>query len=254
MIHPGLVSITFRKLTSEQIVALVRQAGLCGIEWGGDIHVPHGDLTRAREVREMTHEAGLTVAAYGSYYRLAKSEDDGLPFERVLASAVELGAPTLRVWAGTAGSAATDPATRQRVVQDLRRVADLAAASRVTVSLEFHGGTLTDTNDSALQLLREADHANVFTYWQPLLEMTDAQCVQGLETLKSKLTHLHVYQWGGSFTNRQPLEEGRARWKAFLDVARSLPGERYAMLEYVPDDLPENCVRDGATLRNWLKA
>ncbi|HNC24059.1 MAG TPA: sugar phosphate isomerase/epimerase, partial [Opitutaceae bacterium] len=100
MIHPGLVSVTFRALTPTQIVALVRQAGLRGIEWGGDIHVPHGNLARAREVREMTQEAGLSVAAYGSYYRAAQSEADGLAFEHVRATAVELGAPTIRVWAG----------------------------------------------------------------------------------------------------------------------------------------------------------
>jgi sugar phosphate isomerase/epimerase len=253
VIHPGLVSITFRKLTAEQIVGLVRQAGLRGIEWGGDIHVPHGDLNRAREVREMTQQAGLSVAAYGSYYRVGRSEDEGLPFERVLASAVELGAPTLRVWAGTSGSAATDEAARQKIVQDLRRIASLAAATRITISLEFHGGTLTDTTESALHLLNEVGHDNLFTYWQPLLELTDAESVAGLEKLKTYLTHLHVYQWGGSFTNRQPLAEGQARWKSFLDVARSLPGEHYAMLEYVPDDSPENFLRDGATLRDWLK-
>ena len=68
MIQPGLVSVTFRKLTPAEIVALVKQAGLKGIEWGGDLHVPHGDLVRAREVRELTHEGGLGVAACGSGY------------------------------------------------------------------------------------------------------------------------------------------------------------------------------------------
>jgi len=54
MIVPGWVSITFRSLTAERIIALVRQAGLSAIEWGGDIHVRHGDTGRAREVRRLT--------------------------------------------------------------------------------------------------------------------------------------------------------------------------------------------------------
>ena len=41
MIESGLVSITFRKLTVEKIIELVKEAGLQGIEWGGDVHVPH---------------------------------------------------------------------------------------------------------------------------------------------------------------------------------------------------------------------
>jgi hypothetical protein len=46
MIQTGLVSITFRQLSPPAIIDLVRQAGLEGIEWGGDVHVPHGDLGR----------------------------------------------------------------------------------------------------------------------------------------------------------------------------------------------------------------
>ena len=50
----GLVSITFREKSPEEIVGLVVEAGLDGIEWGGDVHVPHGDLAKAREVRANT--------------------------------------------------------------------------------------------------------------------------------------------------------------------------------------------------------
>jgi sugar phosphate isomerase/epimerase len=41
MIHTALASVTFRHLTFEEIIELVRKAGLDGIEWGGDIHVPY---------------------------------------------------------------------------------------------------------------------------------------------------------------------------------------------------------------------
>ena len=36
MIHPGLVSITFRELSPREIVKLVADGGLVGIEWGGE--------------------------------------------------------------------------------------------------------------------------------------------------------------------------------------------------------------------------
>jgi len=82
MIFPGLVSITFRKLSPEQIIELVRKAGLSGIEWGGDIHVPHGDIARAKEVKSMTKEAGLRVAVYGSYYHLCKAKKKNCPSKK----------------------------------------------------------------------------------------------------------------------------------------------------------------------------
>ena len=40
----GLCSVSFRKLTVEEIIAAVKDAGLDGIECGGDVHVPHGDV------------------------------------------------------------------------------------------------------------------------------------------------------------------------------------------------------------------
>ncbi len=257
MLQSGLVSVTFRKLSPAEIVALVRKAGLRGIEWGGDIHVPHGDLARAREVGELTAEAALAVAAYGSYYKAGHSESAGLRFEPVLETALELRAPVIRVWAGAAGSATTEEEARWRVVADLRRIAETAAKAGVRIAAEFHGGTLNDTNASSNQLLLEVDHPNFYSYWQPLVEMTDAECAEGLTAILPRLAHLHVYQWKlvEQKLQRLALVEGTARWAEFLrlpSAAPSFAGERYAMLEFVEGDAPESFLRDAATLKTWL--
>lgn len=252
MIYPGLVSITFRKFSPAEVVAMVRQAGLKGIEWGGDVHVPHGDIERAREVRALTQENGLTVAAYGSYYRAGQSESAGLPFERVLESAVELGAPTIRVWPGTAGSDATDEDGRWRIIQDLRRISDLAAKVGITISTEFHGGTLTDTNESANKLLVEVDNTNLFTLWQPHVGQETDECIAGLETVLPRVSNIHVFHWWPTAADKHPLADGAARWAQFLDVVKQKPGDRYALLEFVQGDSPEAFQRDAATLKTWL--
>jgi len=254
MITTGLVSVTFRKLSPAEIVALVSQAGLTGIEWGGDIHVPHGDLARARETRALTLGAGLAVAAYGSYYRAGHSEAAGLPFASVLDSAVELGAPIVRVWAGGAGSDAASPAQRAPVVDDLRRIAALAAGARVAVALEFHAGTLADTAAATRRLLDEVAHPNLCTYWQPPLVRATADCLADLRQLQSRLAHVHVFHWLPATTDRLPLADGADRWREFLALAAATPGDRYAMLEYVPQDSPAHFLRDAATLRSWLAA
>src|ERR1700761_6585245 len=106
MLTPGLVSITFRKLSPEEVIALCVEAEVRCIEWGGDVHVPPGDVARAREVGHLTREAGLEVAAYGSYYRLGPNEPGS--FEAVMASAAALGAPTIRGWAGRKGARETE--------------------------------------------------------------------------------------------------------------------------------------------------
>ena len=167
--------------------------------------------------------------------------------------ALELGAPIIRVWAGTTGSAVADDDARWRVVADLRRVAEQAAKVGVRVATEFHGGTLTDTNASTNRLLVEVDQPNLFTYWQPLLDQSDDEGVAGLRLLAPRLTHLHVYQWR-TVKERRPLAEGAERWRKFLAAAAAIPGDRYAMLEFVAGDAPENFLRDAATLRAWLTA
>ncbi|HEY0946380.1 MAG TPA: TIM barrel protein [Opitutaceae bacterium] len=252
MIWPGLVSVTFRPHAPAEIVALVKKAGLVGIEWGGDVHVPAGDVARAREVRELTEQAGLRVAAYGSYYRVGASEGAGLPFERVLETAVELGAPTIRVWPGTAASDATDDAARWRIVHELRRIGDLASRALVSISTEFHGGTLTDTNDSASQLLVEVDHTNVFTYWQPHNGEATPECVAGLRAVLPRVSNAHVFHWWPTAQERHPLADGAARWREFFAELERAPGDRYALLEFVAGDAPEAFLRDAATLKRWL--
>src|SRR5215211_4654031 len=119
MLTSGLVSITFRQLAPREIVELAAAAGLRGIEWGGDIHVPAGDLQAARRVRQLTADAGLQVLAYGSYFRF----QPGTAFEPVLETALALGAPLIRVWAGNQASAEADAAVRATIVAESRRIA-----------------------------------------------------------------------------------------------------------------------------------
>ena len=233
MILPGLVSITFRKLSPREIVDLVVRAQLTGIEWGGDIHVPHGDLVRASEVGRLTREAGLAVAAYGSYYRVGTGQE----FEPVLAAARELDAPTIRVWAGNADT------PWAAVVEDSRRIADLADRAGIRVAYEYHGGTHTETTESTVKLLREVNHPNLFTLWQP-------RPGADLAPLLPWLAHLHVFHWGpGGFNDRRPLADGVAEWQTYLQTATRA---RFALLEYVRNDDPAQFLADAATLQTLV--
>ncbi len=254
--YAGLVSISFRRLTAEQVVAAVAQAGLDGIEWGGDIHVPHGDLSRAREVGCMTRDAGLQVASYGSYYRAGIAEGQGLPFEKVLDSATALQAPTIRVWAGARGSGQCDPTYRRMVIEDARRIAALAAACGITVAFEYHRNTLTDSRASACALLEATADAGIGCYWQPTSGWSHAEQLASLHELLPWLTNLHVYQWDPQ-GDRHPLAGGVAAWREFLAVAATAPlkataAQRWALLEFVRDDQIEQFQRDAATLRQLL--
>ncbi|MBZ0292052.1 MAG: sugar phosphate isomerase/epimerase [Anaerolineae bacterium] len=250
MLYAGLLSITFRQLKTQEIVDLVQQAGLDSIEWGGDLHVPHGDLDTARQVAQMMADAGLTVSAYGSYYRLRREEP--VPFEAVLATAVELGAPLLRVWAGDLGSDAISAADRSRIVAESQRIGELAAEAGVTVTYEFHGNTLTDNRRSAVQLLQAVNHPHVKVFWQPAQKTSVAERLADLEAVTPWVTNVHVFQWGpGGFQDRRALADGAAEWKRYINHLETLPGSRHLSLEYVRSDSPEQFLQDAATLKQW---
>jgi sugar phosphate isomerase/epimerase len=249
MIHRGLVSVTFRKLKPEEIVRLVRQGGLEAIEWGGDVHVPHGDVETARAVARMTKDEGLRVAAYGSYYRVG--EPHSFTFQDVVDTAVQLGAPTIRVWAGARGSAVADAAYRAQVVTDSSKIADLAGAAGMTISYEFHSNTLTDTNASALKLLQEVNHPAVRCYWQPNVGATRDYCLAGLREVVPWLTNVHVFRWYPA-QERWPLADGAQDWAHYLKPVAAMQGEHHALIEFVKDDSPEQFLHDAATLKQWL--
>ncbi|MEM6823327.1 MAG: TIM barrel protein [Verrucomicrobiota bacterium] len=251
-ITPGLVSITFRDLEVKEVIDLTKRAGLKAIEWGGDVHVPHGDLKRAKEVGQMTREAGLQVAAYGSYYRVGVSEHDGLSFESVLESAQALGASSIRVWPGNKGSEESDSPYRDWVTEELKRISEMATPARIRVALEYHAGTLTDTNASARQLLDDVNDRNCLTLWQPPNGKEFEYCLEGLRMMLPELLNIHVFHWWPDIKNRFPLEEGRDRWIPYFKQAVECNRSFYALLEFVKDDDPEQLVRDAATLKRWI--
>ncbi len=252
MLTPGLVSITFRKLAPEEIIELVRRAGLKSIEWGGDIHAPHGDVERAKEVRRKTEASGLQVAAYGSYYRLGKSAKEGLEFGDVLNSAVALGAPQIRVWAGAKPSAEADPEYRREIADEANRIAEQAAAAGLGIAYEYHANTLTDTNESAQELLSRTDHPNITTLWQPPNGQSPEYCLEGLKAVLPRLSNVHVFHWWPTNKDRNLIEAGTERWKPYLDTIRSTGRDHHLLIEFVKDNEPENFLADAATLLRWI--
>ena len=244
----GLVSVTFRELAPEQIIRLVGDAALEGIEWGGDIHVPHGDLAQAERVCQLTHAAGLRILCYGSYYRVGHNEPVG--FEQVVETAVRLGAPVIRVWAGKQGSRDADEAYWENVIADSKRIAQIANTRELAVSYEYHSRTLTDTCEGTLRLLNEADEPNLLTHWQPVRDRGHAQNLDELSALLPRLCHIHCFYKVDR--QRHPLGEGVSEWETYLRVAAETDRDHGVLMEFVADNAPNNFLADARDLRQLL--
>ena len=251
---PGLCSVTFRALDWTRALELAASAGMKAIEWGGDVHVPPGDLTRARAVGSATRARGLASASYGSYFEAGVTPQAALA--TVFQTARELGAASIRVWAGRRGvdSADVSPADRKRTIESLRDACESAADHGLSVALEFHRQTLTDTLASTLDLLDSVDHPALLSYWQPRIGIELDEALHELEALKPRLLHLHVFQWNVR-RERLPLADGASFWPHLLERvaawndARS--ASRCAFIEFVAGDEPAAFARDAQTLREW---
>jgi 3-dehydroshikimate dehydratase len=251
--RPGLVSITFRQLLTDEIIARCSESGLRAIEWGGDVHVPSGDTETAKRVADATCEAGLSVSAYGSYFRLGASSSTALAFSTVLETAVALGAPVIRVWAGNRASSEADSDWRRTVAADALLCANLAAEHGIAIAYEFHGGTLTDTLESALALLVATDHPFIRTLWQPPIGSEMADNLTALRMLAPRLAGIHAFNWGPmGWSDRRPLVEARTLWQTYIGELRTLGFRGDVMLEFVPGDDPEILTHEAAELHFLL--
>ncbi len=253
----GLVSISFRPLSTNEIVQLVADAGLEGIEWGGDVHVPHGDLEVARATRELTRDAGLEVAAYGSYYRfddcIEDSDETGPNFDAVLDTAEALGAPSIRVWAGRKNASECSDLEIGRIADRTREIAEQAARRGIRIDYEFHDNTATHTNESTVDLLDRVDHPNAWTLWQTALQVGHAYRSRGLETLLDRISNIHCNYFGeNGWPDQFALSEGTEEWADYLKILNRSDRSRWILIEHVKNNAVESFRDDAATLRRWL--
>lgn len=253
MLNSGLVSVSFRFLKPEEIIRLTVEAGLSGIEWGGDVHVPPEDLTNAKKIGELTRASGLAVSAYGSYYRLGQNgEMYQAEFKKVLSTAKALGAPVIRLWAGTGGSEKTDEFTRKALVKEARILARMAREQNILAAFECHPDTLTDCCASSLRLMREIDDEYMKMYWQPNQNLPFADNLHTLGSLLPYLVNIHVFHWPRPGV-REPLVSGENEWRQYLSVVASLKEEHFCSLEFMPDDDPKSLKHEANTLNRWLQ-
>jgi len=243
MLTAGLVSATFKEKEASEVLGLCKGAGLKAIEWSEGHHVRLGMTEEAERLSSCCRDEGVEIVGLGSYYRLGQ----GMAFQPVLDLALALGAPLIRIWAGTKPSVAVDEAEFASLAEEAQAVGGQALKEGVQVSFEWHKNTLTDTNESALRLLQTASSCK--TLWQPTVALSVEERKEGLHCLGERLANLHVYYWHDPDGKRRPLSEGISLWKEYF---AQVSGDHYALLEFVMDDRVEQFKADALTLQKMV--
>jgi len=243
--HTGLVSISFRKHSAEELISAAKETGITAVEWGSDVHVPAGDTQRAVQVKALCEDAGIGIPEYGSYYYLGLDPET---FDGVLACARALGTARIRVWGGKKPSDTLRTADYADLVADARRICDMAPD--MLICLECHKNSVTDEYHTALRFLRDVDRKNLKMFWQPNQYRDLSYNLDALKALLPYVESVHVFSWDRE--KMFPLADMEGDWLQYLQLLKNAGVENY-MLEFMHDHKLDSLPQTAKTLRAWLE-
>lgn len=238
----GLCSISFRDKTPEEILSAMKEAGLSHIEWGSDVHAPKDDTQQINEIVKLQKEYGIECSSYGTYFRLGQTAIEEL--EDYIKVAKTLGTNVLRLWCGDKNSEDYSIEQKEILFNECKAAADIAEKYNVTLCMECHNWTYTNSKESALEIIKVVDSKHFRMYWQPNQFREFEENMEYAEKISPYTKHIHVFKWRGQ--KKYSLNQGIDEWKAFLDCFN---GERALLLEFMPDDKIESLKTEAAALR-----
>lgn len=240
--HPlGLVSISFRPHSPEDILDAMKRAGLTHIEWGSDVHAPAKDLARVKAIAELTKASGMTVSSYGTYFRLGVTPLSELP--DYIAAAKLLGTDILRLWCGSKSGESMTDAEREALIEECRAAARMAEMTEVVLCMECHRATFTERTEDSLYLMQAVSSPAFRMYYQPHQWKTVEENLRMAKALAPYTEVIHVFEWKGS--DRFPLSDGIEVWRTYLSAFDGQP----LLLEFMPDDRIESLCAEADALR-----
>lgn len=137
------------------------------------------------------------------------------------------------------------------MVAETLRIADLCRDEGVDLIFEYHGGTLTDTNESAAAFADAVVHPSVYFGWQSRTGVSMTEKSEGLRALLPRLATLHVFNWSNNADGkrvRHPLAGAAGEWRGHFDVVAETGRDHVALLEFVRDNSVEQFKEDARVL------
>jgi sugar phosphate isomerase/epimerase len=259
MVRGGLSSVSYRNASPEAVIAAAKAAGLGGIEWTADTHVPHGDLRCAEKVMMATLRAGLTISAYGSFFRLGIPGQDATAFGPVLETALRLQAPVIRIWGGTPRG--SRPPSPEELAAEGAAVADLAGRHGITLCIEPHERSAVPGFAVLARLLDAAGHPFLGACWTHLPgngagTEGEEEIARLAELIGPRISLVHIRNWSPFRGADRAAGDGccAAAIERMVEHNRASALDRWALIEYLEDDKPETLKRDAEALAARLGA
>ncbi len=247
MLKSGVVSVSFRELSAEEVIRITKEAGLSAIEWGSDVHAPKDDVEKLKNIAKMQKESGIVCSSYGTYFKFGVDSVDELP--KYIEAAKILGTNVLRLWCGKKNYEVMSEDERSSIISEAKRAAQIAEREGVVLCMECHKNSFTNSVEGALKLMESVNSPAFRMYWQPSVSAEHEKNIEYATRISKYVVNLHVFYYEGGVAT--PLEKGIALWKDYLGC---FEGERYLLLEFMPDKKPESLGCEAASLIKLLKS
>ncbi len=241
----GLCSVTFRKKSAEEIVRIAANAAVDYIEWGGDVHVK--TLEDAKKVKALCDGADIKISSYGSYFNSAVYDED--KWRDTCRITKVMGAQSIRIWLGKKNSQVTSDKEYGMLVENTKRMCDIAAEYGLTVCPECHGNTFNNNTDAILRFIKELQKDNFKTYFQSRYFRMEYD-LDRIDRTYPYIKDVHI-----SYRDLKREQLFRKKDKNYLDILLKKLKEKdfkgIVMVEFVSSNSEKQLYKDIDKLKNY---
>ena len=161
----GLVSVTYRNHSPEEILKTMKDAGLEFIEWGSDVHAPYKEIEKIKEISRLQKEYNITCSSYGTYFYLGESDLSEL--KGYINAAKLLGTNIIRLWCGRKTGEQMTKEERLEFLDICKKAEQIAKEEGAILCMECHKNTFTQNPEDSVWLMEEINSPFFRMYWQP---------------------------------------------------------------------------------------
>ena len=247
MFKTGVVSVSFRKLSVDEVIKYAKEAGLTHIEWGSDVHAPYTDTERIEYIAAEQKKAGLSCSSYGTYFRFGEQDTEEL--HGYIAAAKKLGTNILRLWCGSKNYEDMTAEEQDYIIAESKKAAKIAEAEGVILCMECHKKTFTNTLAGALRLMEAVDSPAFRMFWQPSTTASVEDNLEYASKIAKYTYNIHVFYYEDGV--KHPLKDGTEAWRRYLSC---FDGTQSLLLEFMYDNRVESLASEAMALNALAKS
>lgn len=173
------------------------------------------------QIRREILGLGLSVTQLCPYFNVTGTreelQDSYRLAEEYVRMADALQCPNIRVFTGNVSAAA---ATEEQYAQGVEGLRNICAAGGQNFVLETHPGSLMETPEQTLRLIRDVGADNLRVNLQVPMAASDHDPYTCAELLGPYVVHLHAHNWRGSKEHLTCLGDGDYDFERFLRILR----------------------------------